>query len=118
MCGDWSESRFEIGLTKPSDWRAKWIAGAYRPKKNKRYPVDCFCKKFTLPGPLKRARLYASARGVYDVTLNGTRIKEFILAPGMTDYRKRIQYQTYDVTAILKKKNCLELRRAASLCGS
>lgn len=110
--GEWSQSCFEMGLLQKSDWRAKWISGDYKPKKNTRYPVDCFKKEFSLGKEVKKARLYATARGVYDVTVNGTRIEEFILAPGMTDYRKRIQYQTYDVTELLAEKNCMELRLA------
>lgn len=110
--GDSAESWFELGLLEPSDWTAKWITGNYKPKKNVRYPVDCFRRRFSLSGQVKRARLYASARGVYDVTVNGKRIEDFILAPGMTDYRKRIQYQTYDVTNMLSGENTLELRLA------
>lgn len=110
--GETAKSWFELGLLEPSDWTAQWITGNYKPKKNVRYPVDCFQKKFSLSGPVRRARLYASARGVYDVTINGKRIEDFILAPGMTDYRKRIQYQTYDVTNMLSGKNTLELRLA------
>lgn len=110
--GEAAESWFELGLLEPSDWKAQWITGDYKPKKNVRYPVDCFRKRFSLPGPVRRARLYASARGVYDVTVNGTRVENFILAPGMTDYRKRIQYQTYDVTGMLSRDNTLELRLA------
>ena len=45
-----------------------------------------------------RARVYASAHGVYELELNGERVGDHELAPGWTDYRKRIQYQTYDVT--------------------
>ena len=108
--GETSESRFELGLLQAADWRAKWISGDYKPKKNTRYPADCFKKEFAVRGRIKCARLYATARGVYDVTVNGQRIEEFILAPGMTDYRKRIQVQTYDVTALLKEHNCLEFR--------
>lgn len=110
--GEWSQSWFEMGLLQKSDWRAKWISGDYKPKKNTRYPVDCFKKEFSLGKEVKKARLYATARGVYNVTVNGTRIEEFILAPGMTDYRKRIQYQTYDVTELLAKENSMELRLA------
>ena len=108
--GEGSESRFELGLLNASDFTAKWISGDYKPKKNRRYPVDCFQKTFAAKKPITKARLYASARGVYDVTLNGTRIEDFILAPGVTDYRKRIQYQTYDVTALLTEQNTIELR--------
>lgn len=110
--GEPAESRFEMGLLEPSDWKAQWITGDYKPKKNARYPADCFRKRFSLTGKTVRARLYASARGLYDVWVNGQRIEDFILAPGMTDYRKRIQYQTYDVTELLDGENTLEIRLA------
>ncbi|UYM03354.1 family 78 glycoside hydrolase catalytic domain [Solicola gregarius] len=45
-----------------------------------------------------RARVYASARGVYELRLNGERVGDSELAPGWTAYDKRIDYQTYDVT--------------------
>ena len=110
--GEVSESRFELGLLDASDWTAKWIGGDYKPDPKRRYPADCFRKEFASGGKVKRARLYATARGVYDVMINGTRIEDFILAPGATDYRKRIQYQTYDLTALLREKNTVELRLA------
>ena len=110
--GEPSESRFELGLLNASDFTAKWIAGDYKPQKNRRYPVDCFRKTFATAKPIRKARLYATARGVYDVTINGTRVETFILAPGMTDYRKRIQVQTYDVTALMQEQNAIELRLA------
>ena len=110
--GEISVSSFELGLLKASDWKANWISGNYKPKKNTRYPVDCFCKSFDVNASIIRARLYTTARGVYDVTVNGIRLEDFILAPGMTDYRKRIQYQTYDVTDLIKDKNTIEFRLA------
>jgi len=110
--GEMSESRFEMGLLDASDWKAKWISGNYKPGKQQRYPVDCFRKAFSASKRIEKARLYASARGIYDVHINGTRVEDFILSPGMTDYRKRIQYQTYDVTALLQQENTLELRLA------
>ncbi|RIJ76791.1 hypothetical protein D1871_10525, partial [Nakamurella silvestris] len=47
---------------------------------------------------VKSARIYAAAQGVYELSLNGHRVGDQELAPGWTDYRTRIQYQTYDVT--------------------
>ena len=99
--GDWSEGRFETGLPKGEPWAARWIAGDYAPRKKERYPVDCFRKTFTV-STAKKARLYITACGLYEVRLNGTRVGQFVLAPGHTDYRKRVQYQTYDVTDLLK----------------
>ena len=97
--GEWSEPAFfEMGI---SEWEAKWITGDYRPNKKTRYPVDCFKKMFEA-GDVRQTRLYISACGVYEARLNGRRVGDFILAPGSTDYHKRIQYQTYDVTDLLK----------------
>ena len=110
--GETSESKFEMGLLDSADWKAKWISGNYKPNGKMRYPVDCFKKDFTVSGNIVKARLYATARGVYDATINGKRIENFILAPGSTDYRKHIQYQTYDVTELIKDNNTLELRLA------
>ena len=116
--GEISESRFEMGLLKPSDWSAKWIGGDYHLSRKERYPADCFCRRFRIPENLAKARLYATARGVYDVWIDGKRLEDFILAPGMTDYRKRIQYQAYDVTALLASpekhtgEHLIELRLA------
>lgn len=103
-------SQFEMGLLSQNDYIARWISGDYRPRKNRRYPVDCFCRSFSLGKDITKARLYATARGLYDVTLNGRRLEDFILAPGSTDYRKRVQVQTYDVTELLEENNIMELR--------
>ncbi len=97
--GEWSESTiFEMGI---HEWQAKWITGNYQPSRKKRYPVDCFRKVFDT-GAVRKARLYISACGVYEARINGQRVGTFILAPGSTDYHKRIQYQTYDVTELVR----------------
>ncbi|OZI05722.1 alpha-L-rhamnosidase [Siphonobacter sp. BAB-5385] len=48
--------------------------------------------------PLVKARLYATARGIYEVYLNGKRIGQDYFNPGLTQYNKTHLYQTYDVT--------------------
>jgi alpha-L-rhamnosidase len=95
--GAWSEAFFETGI---QAWQAQWITGNYRVNPTKRYPVDCFRKQFDTAFVAK-ARLYITACGVYEAKLNGRRCGDYILAPGVTDYRKRIQYQTIDVTQLL-----------------
>lgn len=105
--GDWSETVFETGL---DTWQARWISGNYPVNKKKRYPVDCFRKVFSTRGILK-ARLYITACGLYEARLNGSRVGNFVLAPGITDYRKRVQYQTYDVTdQLLEGENALTVQ--------
>ena len=99
--GEISRSFFEMGLLDASDWKAKWITGNYKIKKNERYPVDNFRKQISVDAEVKSARLYITACGLYEAKLDGQKIGNFCLAPGHTDYRKRIQYQTYDVTEML-----------------
>ena len=95
--GEWSEATFETGI---DTWKAKWITGNYKVDKSKRYPVDCFRKRFSTADVVK-ARLYITACGLYEAKLNGKKCGNFVMAPGHTDYRKRVQYQTIDVTDLL-----------------
>jgi alpha-L-rhamnosidase len=66
-------------------------------------PSPFFRKTFRLEKPVRRARLYATALGVYEPHLNGRRIGDAVLSPGWTDYNKRVAYQTYDVTDRLRQ---------------
>lgn len=68
-----------------------------------------FEKTFSLTKPVRRATLAASALGVYTASLNGSEVPVYVLAPGWTAYRKRLQVQEYDVTAMLQKENTLSL---------
>jgi alpha-L-rhamnosidase len=54
---------------------------------------------FNVGSPIVSARLYATALGAYELLLNGRRVGDDVLAPGWTDYRQHVTYQTYDVTA-------------------
>lgn len=116
--GGWSEEAFfEMGLLRKEDWKAEWITGDYKPNKKDRYPVDCFQKKFQLKvsktEKIVKARAYITACGTYEARLNGERIGSYILAPGITDYRKRIQYQAYDIKDLLKQdENTLTIQLA------
>ncbi len=108
---------YEMGLLERSDWEGTWISAGEGPKGDMEPPTgDEFDeighglapspylrKGFELGGAVRRARLYATARGVYELTLNGARVGEEVLAPGWTDYRKRVQYQTYDVAGLLQR---------------
>lgn len=84
---------------------AKWISS----------PVDIgevcpiFSKNVNLEKPVKTAMLSISATGVYEARINDERIGEFILAPGVTSYKSRLQYQTYDVTDMLQSDNVLSI---------
>lgn len=71
----------------------------------KQLPVPCFRKGFKLDKPVRRATLYVTALGLYEVHLNGHRVGDELLTPGWTDYRKRVRYQIYDVSHLLVSGN-------------
>ena len=99
---EWSEAAsFEMGLLKPGDWAATWIS---RPLESKEgfQPAPFLRREFTLKGVPVRARLYATARGIFEAYVNGERVGQDFFAPGWTDYRKRIQYRVYDITGMLR----------------
>ena len=99
--GDWSDpATFEMGLLDPADWTAKWITGNYKPNSKERYPVDSFRRTFTVK-EIEKARLYITSCGSYEACLNGQRVGDLVFTPGHTDYRLRVQYQTYDVSSLL-----------------
>ncbi len=62
----------------------------------------CSARAFDVPGEVTSARLYATAHGVYEATLNGRRVGDHVLAPGWTAYADRLRYQTYDVTDLVR----------------
>lgn len=101
-----------VGLLEASDWAARWIAADPEIIRRDRDAVAStlrdpgtpalFRKEFVVPGAIRRATLYASARGVFELRANGERVGADVFAPEWTDYEKRIHYRTYDVTGMLK----------------
>ncbi len=97
-----------MGLLEASEWQARWIAAdpeylkrsehAVEPTRTEPGTPPWFRKAFDVKGQIQRATLYASARGLFECHLNGQRVGRDIFAPEWTDYDKRIQYRTYDVT--------------------
>jgi len=99
----WSTNAFfQMGLLDPAnDWgAAKWIGQSSSYSPNGVCPM--YRKAFFQPtNQIKQATAYISAKGVYELWINGKRIGQNILAPEWTDYRTTIQYQTLDVTTNL-----------------
>ena len=65
--------------------------------------VPMLRREFSLGNNVKQATLYVSARGFYEVHINGKKVGDELLAPGFTDYDTRLQYQTFDVTRLLRR---------------
>ncbi len=103
----WSESAYwRMGILKPEDWQAKWIMQQRSgPEEEPRpaLPSPMLRKEFALNKPIKRAVINATALGLYELHINGRRLGDRLLTPEWTDYHKRVQYQAYDVTDLLKE---------------
>ena len=90
-------------------WKGRWITdGSYRFKEKKVSPkVMTFRKTFRIEKKVKRAEIYSTALGIYDLRINGRRAWERHLAPGYTSYEHNLQYQVTDITSLLEKENTL-----------
>jgi len=87
-----------MGILTEADWNgAQWIALA-----DTNAPSQLLRREFAVRGDLVRAVVHGSGLGHYELSLNGVKVGADLLAPGWTDYRKTVLYDTYDVTAQLK----------------
>jgi len=94
---------FEMGLLSPGDWKAEWIAPAREGDVSKPQPVPMLRGTFTVGGKVRQARAYVTALGLYELELNGRPVGDQVFTPGWTSYGHRLQYQTYDVTSLLRR---------------
>jgi len=113
----WSEpAAWSMGLLNRADWQAHWIsdgvnrqAAATQSESNKSKPSKCLDlpsaymrKEFKVNKAVRRATVYVTALGLYELYINGVRVGDEYFTPGWTQYDKRANYQTYDVTAMLE----------------
>lgn len=106
---NWSTvNNFELGLLNNSDWQAKW-AGLNTAKDSIRgrgkvliHKPQYLRKGFELANDVASARLYITAKGVFDVSINGKNVSDDAMSPGFTTYDKRIETLTYDVTNLVE----------------
>lgn len=109
----WSNiASWSMGLLNKTDWQAKWIgfdstfSSAEKPDDKFTRVVARYTRKdFTIHHSIKKAMVYISGVGLYELYLNGNKIGKQVLAPGPTDYAKRVFYNTFNVTDQLKKGN-------------
>ena len=115
----WSEpAMWSMGLLNETDWRATWIGYDATPRpediarmpvpgpkgkgKFKQYlPSPHLRRDFNISKSIAHASLYVTAQGHVEMHVNGKRVGNEYFTPGWTDYRKRIYYRSYDVTAML-----------------
>jgi len=82
------------------DWKAEFISPAHIGRVGQ--PAPILRGRLNIPGTVLKARLYATAHGIYVPTINGRRLDDTVLAPGWTSYDHRLRYHTYDVTGHLR----------------
>ena len=100
---DWSETAsWTMGLLKKSDWQAQWIEAPGAREPYKPAPSPLLRREFATTKAVRRATVFVSALGLYELRLNGAKVGDHVLAPEWTDYHQRVQYQTFDVTAQIK----------------
>ena len=100
----WSERAWwETGLMKATGFQANWISQPNRGDVSRMQPCPMLRKAFDLKGGVVRARIYASALGIYSLSVNGRPVSGDLLSPGWTSYATRVQYQTWDVTELLRE---------------
>ena len=100
----WSEPAFwEMGLLSQDDWEAEWIEPGFEQDSTLSPPSPMFRTEFELDEDIESARVYVTSHGIYEMEINGERVGDRYFTPGWTSYHSRLQYQTYDVTELLKK---------------
>ncbi|GAL72666.1 alfa-L-rhamnosidase [Jejuia pallidilutea] len=106
---NWSAvQNFELGLLNNKDWQAKWV-GLDTAKDSVRWRGKILIHKpqylrkgFELSNDVTSARLYITAKGVFDVSVNGENVSDDVMPPGFTTYDKRIETITYDVSDLIE----------------
>ncbi|WP_242682388.1 alpha-L-rhamnosidase [Desertivibrio insolitus] len=115
-------STFETSLLRKHDWKARWLVPHQRrtvverytirqivddnahpigPPEERLHPPQHVRQELELASAPTRARLYATARGIYTAAINGTEVGDEVLAPGYDAYSQRLSFQCYDVTELL-----------------
>ncbi len=100
-----SSIEFTTGLM-ADEWPGTFITDgnySFTEKKVSPEPMN-FKKKIKAGGNVVKAYVYATAMGIYEMYFDGKKVGDRYFAPGFTSYKKRLQYQTYDVTEFFKGK--------------
>ena len=117
----WSKiNSFELGLLQNTDWIAKWVGldtakdSIKGVRKFLMHRPQYLRKGFELSKDIASARLYITAKGVFDVHLNGKDVSDDLMTPGWTPYNHRLETLTYDVSELLQKgKNAIAVELAS-----
>jgi alpha-L-rhamnosidase len=96
-----------MGILTPIDWKATWISFGDEKEAKGSKPAQYFRKEFSVSKSVKSAKVFATSLGLYQLYINGAKVTSDLFTPGWTSYNKRLQYQAYDVTSMLKTQNAI-----------
>ena len=110
---------WEMGLLDKTDWQAKWISAPKvyswyeldRDRKSIKWsdrsaqvdPSPFFRKPFSISRTVKKATVYVTGLGYHELYINGRKVGDHVLDPGVTHYNKRVLYVTHDITGQIKQ---------------
>jgi len=97
----WSEPQSIITGPGKDDWQVNFITPE-TDEDAKLSKGKLLRAEFPLDGEVERATVYVTAHGMYELFINGQRVGDALLTPGWTEYDKRVLYQTWDVTGLLR----------------
>ncbi|MRI02405.1 Bacterial alpha-L-rhamnosidase [Kriegella sp. EG-1] len=104
----WSTPAYwEMGILDKALWTASYIAMNDITAEKKSHPSQYFRTEFQTNKTIVSAKVQATSLGVYELYLNGKKVGNDLFTPGYTTYNKRLQYQTYDVTNMLRDNNAI-----------
>ncbi len=103
--GEEVNTYFEMGLLDKNLWHGKWITGELETLKEVNNRPASYLKKEFILDKKDNARLYITSHGLYIPFINGKRITDNCFMPGTSEYDKRLEYQTYDISDYLNIGN-------------
>jgi len=116
----WSEpATWSLGLLTPEDWTGRWIGldrndshaewpvgyGGMRlssQETSRSLPARYLRREVALSKPVRRATAYVCGLGLFELRINGRKVGDHVLEPGLTQYDRRALYVTFDVTKRLR----------------
>jgi alpha-L-rhamnosidase len=99
----WEQTGFDDSAWQPARQLTAYGTGPWGANVKVTQPAPLLRKGFTVTKPVASARLATTALGLHETRLNGKRVGADVLAPGWTDYRKRLQYKVFDVTGMVQQ---------------
>lgn len=96
----WSApASWSMGILNDAEWKGEWLSWGRTALSSG--PLPMFRREFTVTRPVRRATVYISGLGFFELHLNGVKVGNDVLEPGWTNYRRTALYKTFDVESLV-----------------